>query len=219
MALGKNDPYAFKSPALGALTALICGDSKKDRCGGGAGGDTNSPSIITAEPIRSFGWFISFVGNDFKYSNTIGQDAPDASGADGISINDALPAREINFNINREGTAYRMPWGDVGVYSAPLVNRELNTTFYDIANFNGLYYKLIEYLNKGKPVKTIKVKKLLPNNTFYEGIVFHNCRPTTVRHENMNHSQNEAMIITADFNWEYATVYSQAESGDFRSDN
>jgi|694.fasta_scaffold14120_2 hypothetical protein len=177
------------------------------------------PNIITAEPIRSFGWFISFVGPEFKYSNNIGEPAPVTSGADGQPTNDALPAKTVRYNISRNTEPYRMPWGDVGAYSDLFYDQTIEATFYEIANFNGLHSELVRYLNANEQIKTIKLKKLLPNNKFYEGIVFHNCRPVEVSYTNMDRTSSNVLEISAKFYWEYATIYEQSEADAFRSDN
>ena len=176
-------------------------------------------SVVTAEPIRSFSWFISFVGPDFKYSDTIGQEAGVEVDSQGAPKNDALPAVSVDYTISPSVEPYRMPWGDTGAYITPLMEKKLTCTFYDIANFNGLYYTLINYLNGRKRIKTIKVKKLLVNNTHYEGIVFHDCVISELKHDNMSHETSEALKISATFHWAYATVYDQSEEAQFRSDN
>lgn len=176
-------------------------------------------SVVTAEPIRSFSWFISFVGPDFKYSDTIGQEAGVDVDDQGVPKNDALPATTIDYTISPTAEPYRMPWGDTNAYVAPIMEKKLTCTLYDIANFNGIYYTLLNYLNGRKKIKTIKVKKLLPNNKHYEGIVFHNCLVSELKHDNMNHESSEALKISASFYWEYATVYNQSEESQFRSDN
>lgn len=175
--------------------------------------------VITAEPIRSFGWFISFVGPDFKYSSEIGQETQVEVDKNNQPKNDALPAISVEYTISPTAEPYRMPWGDTNAYIPPIMEKKLSCSFYDIANFNGLYYTLLNYLNGRKKVKTIKVKKLLANNSYYEGIVFHNCFISELKHDNMNHEVNDALKISAVFNWEYALVYDQSEGEQFRNDN